>query len=241
MKWKDIKAEISRLPFEEQVIGGASLLLSVSCFLPWYFGRSKNAYINMNGFQSFAFIIGYFVFGLALLNLLYFGYKILKGKEFRLPFVSHHMFMFVGGQSLILLIVALFIYTKQTFEFSQAQVRFGLYLGLISALFVTVFSYFFLRRSKMEIAKKKAQQLFEYNHKENVKLTPESYGESEHSNRGQNIYKQAVNNINEDQIIDPINISSGIGVSENINQLSDQNDGRLTVEKVSNNVPNSVL
>lgn len=203
MQWKDLKVEIANLPWEEKIIGAASFSLFLSCFFPWYYGREYVVsaggyeYINSSGFQSVAFIIGYFICAFALINLVIIGMRVAKKRLFKLPIAREKIFILLGAESFLLQIIALAIYTKQTFLFSQAEVRFGLYIGLFSSLVISSFGYAYKQSIKDAIAKKKAEQLFVHTHKQNVNLKPELHTETKPQDGARNIYHQAVSNISQ--------------------------------------------
>lgn len=148
-----IKRRWSELGNEEKIVGISSFVLFVSCFLPWYYGPAQEVllsrfgveYVNFIGFQSYAYILGYLVFFCSSVCLYNFVTNLFELQK--LPFSINYnaIYPYLGERALMFEIIALFIYTRQSFEYTQAEVRFGLYLGLTASILMTVFGYLYVK------------------------------------------------------------------------------------------------
>lgn len=142
--------------FEQKMVGVSALVLIVSCFLPWYYGPSSEIissrlgsnYQNFMGFESYAYIIGYLVFVASGVSLYYFMADLSSWKTPNLKFDPKSVHFYLGERILLMELIALFIYTKQSFDFGQAEVRFGIYLGLVASILHTVFAYMYQRNEQ---------------------------------------------------------------------------------------------
>lgn len=167
--WKDFKKAVQELEFEEKIIGYASIALIISCFVPWFNGPDFTAdgrYISFNGFQNDAFIIGFLIFSLGLIN---FGIILSRIFQKSLPRISmsYDMLMtYMGGEMLIFTIIGFFVYTKKSYSYAAASVRYGVYLTMFCALVITFFSWILAKRKKLAIEKKKEGKTFEQNYKD---------------------------------------------------------------------------
>jgi hypothetical protein len=203
MFWKEIKAKMIRLPFEEKVIATSSLALLMSCFLPWSRWMDtldKTKVINMNALQGLGYILGYCVLILAVFSLILTLADVL---EFNLPkFLNNpkRIYQYIGGQAVFIITIALLIYTQMSIEFSWVEVRFGLYLSLMSAMFITAFGYIFIQKIKEAEAKRKAHEIFEHNYKNTINLQPEMDASLDPPPRNdiKDIYRQAVSTVNQE-------------------------------------------
>lgn len=145
-----MKHAFIRLSTEEKVtlIGGLAILFG--SFMPWYqVNLSVTAdTVSVNGFGGDMGVIGLAVFLLTL-----FACLLLVGEHmrFRMPTFGHvkeKVMLFLTAQSVFLLLLTLLVYTKRSLDFTNAEIRFGLYTALIGGFFAAIAAYATLQRLK---------------------------------------------------------------------------------------------
>ncbi len=135
MKLRRIKHVLLRLSAEEKLLGAGSLLILIGAFLPWYsvaFNFNETAQTE-SGFTGDLGVVGFVVFlltGLAITHLLseHTGFKMPK-----FGYKKEQIMMFLTAQSAFLLLLSVAIYTKRSFLYTSAGIRFGLWLSLAGA------------------------------------------------------------------------------------------------------------
>lgn len=176
-----LQESFNSLDIEEKIIGIASFILMASCFLPWYYGPTFEAsvykfgydYVNFNGFQSYGYILGYLIFFCAGVTMYYFLANLFDWKRFKLPIPERQIYMYMGERILLFEILALFIYTKQSFYYTQAEVRFGVYLGTVAALLVLSFGYLHNKSAHEKSEKQKLRNRLESTFREEMDANAE--------------------------------------------------------------------
>ena len=154
------------LELEEQILNGGLLVAMVGIFCPWISGEWLGGdTITYSGFGFYTSFIGLLIFLLLLATLLMTvvpiaGGPVLIRKRHREP-----LRLALVAQSTILVLAALSVLMKVTFEFSRMEVRFGIYVSLIGSL-VALFSSF-LRFQEQR--KSHVQELF--HHPEDVSVS----------------------------------------------------------------------
>lgn len=151
-----VKKSYSIRSSEQKMVGITALIIMASCFMPWYHGptneilmsRFGSNYANYNGFQSYAFILGYLVFFCSAASFYYFMADLSGWKTPKLPIENKRMHAYLGERILMFEIIALFIYTRQSFDFTSAEVRFGIYLGIIASILHMVFAYMYYKNEE---------------------------------------------------------------------------------------------
>ena len=143
MNFRRLKHTILRLSPEEKMVGLGTLLIVFGCFMPWYsivlnFDK-KN--LTQTGFGGDLGVIGFIIFIMAIIALL-----ILVGEHLhiRLPqfgYSKEQSLFFLMGQSAFLVLLTIAIYTKRSLDFTDAELRFGIYLALIGG-FLGAFAAF---------------------------------------------------------------------------------------------------
>jgi len=143
MNLRRIKHTILRLSPEEKMVGVGGLLVIFGCFMPWYsvvlnFDK-KN--LTQTGFGGDLGVIGFIVFLMVIIALL-----VLVGEHLhiRLPqfgYSKEQCLFFLMGQSAFLVLLAIAVYTKRSLDFTDAELRFGMYMSLIGA-FLGAFAAF---------------------------------------------------------------------------------------------------
>ena len=151
---------LGRLSFEEKLIGAASLVTVIACFLPWYGITSRIMNQWWNGFSNIGYVVGYVVFLTALAAL----YGVVA-PLFSLPtpkiLSRKFSYLVLHGESTFLLIILSFIYAKYTvFDAPGSSVRFGLYTALIASFAGAVAGYMLWKKHVADLRKKGLQEDF---------------------------------------------------------------------------------
>lgn len=127
------KFEVSRWTRADQIAGGATLLLFISLFLPW-FGVSLGALGDVSGSGLSAH--GYLYLTL-ILSLAIFAYLVMVAGFERLPFalpLSHEQVLLgATGVNFVLVLIA-FVFKPGGFGAAGVGWRFGAFVGLIAAI-----------------------------------------------------------------------------------------------------------
>ena len=130
------------LDLEERILNIAAIFSLGSFFCPWlsgeWLGGDEVAY---TGFSSYTSFIGTAAF-LLLLTLLLITLLPLCGGPILLRRKNREVIRFIlASQSTILLLSALSVLTKVTYEFSRIEIRFGIYFALIGSIIVSIYSF----------------------------------------------------------------------------------------------------
>lgn len=210
---KSFLSLVNRLSFEEKLIGAASLVTIVACFLPWYGISSRVMEQWWNGFSNIGYIIGYTVFIIAAISL----YSI-AAPLFSLPnlkvFEQKMIHLLLHGEASFLLVLLSFVYARYTvFDAPGSSVRFGLYTALIASFIGAVSGYVMWRKHIMDLRKKGIQEDFIHmprvrNEYAEIEMEPEmndgTYDEQEslmaedEQLESDEIYSEDVQNLRED-------------------------------------------
>jgi uncharacterized membrane protein YidH (DUF202 family) len=163
---------LSALETEEQILNGSALLALAGVFLPWMSGEWLGGdTVTYSGFGFYTSFIGLTICLLQAVLILMtlsplVGGPVLVKKRLREP-----VRLSLAVLSTVLVLAALTVLMKVTFEFSRMEVRFGVYVTLIGCLITLL--YAFLRFQ--EHRKSLVQELF--HHPEDKKV-PEEKKES---------------------------------------------------------------
>ena len=148
-----------RLSAEEKVIGVGGLVAILSVFMPWYsVVLSFEKGITESGFSGDLGVVGFVVFLFTLLSL---GFLMGDHLHFRIPrfgFKKEGIILFFSGESAFLLLLEAAIFTKRSLDYTNAEIRFGLYLALIGSLFATFAAYAQLQK----LGKNETKAFFEH-------------------------------------------------------------------------------
>ncbi len=143
MKLHRVKHTIKRLSPEERVAGAGALLVLLGSFFPWYsvvFNYDKDPIIE-NGFTGDLGVIGFVAFLLALFALINLASENLHIKLPSFGYTKEQIMMFFMGESAFLILLLIAVYTKRSFDFTNASLRFGIWMALIGALVGTFAAY----------------------------------------------------------------------------------------------------
>ncbi len=156
-----LKHTYLRLSAEEKVAAFGMLLVILGAFMPWY---QLNLNVNQKqvvetGFSGDLGVVGFVVFLMTVIALLT---LVAEHMRFRMPYFGYtkeKIVLFFMAQSSFLLFLDMAIYTKRSFDFTDAELRFGLYAALIGAVLATFSAYALLRK----LNKKEVQAFFNQN------------------------------------------------------------------------------
>ena len=149
-----------RLSIEEKVLGIGAITVLVGTFLPWHstmFNYKEKA-ITTSGFAGDLGVIGFIVFILTAMTLFY---LMSDNMNIKIPSFGHKkdkINLFLIGQSAFLLLLTIAIYTKRSIDYTNAEIRFGLYISLIGACIGAFASFAQIQKSN----KKDVQEFFDH-------------------------------------------------------------------------------
>ena len=160
MNLRRIKHSLLRLSPEEKVIGLSGALVLFSTFMPWYslVNIFEKKSLSQSGFSGDLGVIGFVVFLMVILALL-----VLVGEhlQFRIPYFGYtkeKILLFLMGQSTFLVLLDIAIYTKRSFEYTSAELRFGIYLAMIG----TFLGFFAAFAQTQKLKKREVEEFFEH-------------------------------------------------------------------------------
>ncbi len=142
------------LELEERILNAGAIVAALSVFLPWisgeWLGGDAVTYTGFGFYTSFVglaiFLLNAFVLLLTLVPLA--GGPVIIRKQYR-----ELTRLLASAQASVLILAALTVLIKVTFEFSRMEVRFGIYFCLVGNL-VTLFEaclrYLEQRRSAVQ-------------------------------------------------------------------------------------------
>ena len=147
-----------RLSTEEKVLGIGALAVLVSCFLPWY---SVTLNYNQQMTSESAFtgdlgVIGFVIFILVILSLIFMMADYLHFRMPKFGYKKEQILLFLMGESAFLILLTIAVYTKRSLDYTNAGLRFGIYLSLIGT-FVGAFAAY---AQNQKLLKKSTQEFF---------------------------------------------------------------------------------
>ncbi len=177
MNLRRIKHTLLRLTAEEKVIGIGTLVMLVGSFMPWYsvvMNFDKKS-LTETGFSGDLGVIGFVIFLMSLISLL-----ILVADNMRLPlpqfgYKREQILFFFLGEAFFLTLLSMAIYTKRSLEFTEAGLRFGVYMVLLGAFFGALSAFALIQKKK----KKEVHEFFSHEQTEEEEETVEPEDEDE--------------------------------------------------------------
>lgn len=154
------------LELEEKILNAGSLVAIAGVFLPWMGGEKLGgAMVSHSGFGFYTAVIGIAVFALHLFVLLITiipltGGPVLIRKRYR-----EVVRLCATAQAVILILAALSVLIKVTFDLARIEIRFGIYVALVGSL-VALFEAF-LRFQEQR--RSFAQELFHHPEEDSVR------------------------------------------------------------------------
>ena len=131
--------DIKRLTRDDQIVGGASLLLLISLFLPWYTASFGGASASLSGTGGHDFL--WIVFILALAAVVYMILKAgFETLPFDLPLSPDQLLLVLTGVNLVLVLIAFLLKPGTGATLIDVSVGWGLgaFVGLICAIVAVV-------------------------------------------------------------------------------------------------------
>ena len=160
MNFRRIKHMLLRLSPEDKLAGVGAIIVLISCFLPWFsivFSSAEKS-TAVSGFAGDLGVIGFVVFLLTAMAITFLTAEHLNLRIPSFGFKKEQIVLFLIGESAFLLLLTIAVYTKRSFEYTNAELRFGLYAALIGA-FVGAFSAFAQTQKNQ---KKETEAFFEH-------------------------------------------------------------------------------
>lgn len=159
MNFRRIKHTLLRMSPEEKVIGLGSIAVAISVFLPWYqiVMSFDNATEVTNGLGGDLGVIGFVIFLMSLMSLVS-----LIGENMHLPlpqfgYKREQIVFFFLGQSAFLSLLTMAVYTKRSLEFTEAGLRFGMWVALLGSFFGAMSAFALIQKTR----KKEVVEYFE--------------------------------------------------------------------------------
>ena len=153
-----------RLSVEEKVLGIGALLVLIGAFMPWYsmsLTVSENS-LTESGFSGDMGVIGFIVVLLSAMSL---AFLIAEHLHIKLPnfgYKKNQIILFLTGESAFLILLTIAIYTKRSLLYTNAELRFGIYLALIGACMGAFASFAQIQRTQ----KKDVEAFFDHSEEE---------------------------------------------------------------------------
>lgn len=160
--------KITTLELEEQILNGSALVSLIGILLPWmggeWLGGDNVTYTGLGFYTSFiglaVFLLQAFILLITIIPLT--GGPVLVKRRHR-----EVIRLSTTGLSSLLILAALSVLTKVTFEFSRMEIRFGIYVTLVGSLVATLYAYLRFQEQR----KSSVQELF--HHPEDIEQVPE--------------------------------------------------------------------
>ena len=168
MMFTRLSRSLKTLELAEQILNIAAFIALISVFFPWFSGewlrKETAAASDVSFFSSFSGL-GFFTSFIGLTILLLHAFILLVtlipiggGPVIVKKRYKEVVRLYAASQAVILVLAALSVLTKVTFEFPRMELRFGIYLCLVASLIVLfeAFSRFLEQRKSL------AQEVFHH-------------------------------------------------------------------------------
>ena len=134
-KFAFVQKNFKNLSFEMRIIFLTHALTILFCFFPWISVEPlyESPYWN-SGFFGPSGMIGLFIFLFSLSIVVLFADKILETKRITLPFPERHLFVAVGAQQLLLIVLAWSVLVSISRDFEVSEIRFGILLAFLAQI-----------------------------------------------------------------------------------------------------------
>jgi hypothetical protein len=144
---------------EEQFLNGGALLTIIGVFLPWMSGEWLGGdTVTYSGFSFYTSFLGIAIFLLQLFLVLVTLVPLSGGPVVIKKRHREVVRFYTASIAAILVLAALSVLMKVTFEFSRMEVRFGIYVTLIGSLVTLVYAFLRLQEQR----KSQVQELFHH-------------------------------------------------------------------------------
>ncbi|HLD08404.1 MAG TPA: hypothetical protein VJB60_05055 [Candidatus Peribacterales bacterium] len=131
---------LRHLDIEEKILNLGSIVALLGIFVPWFGGDWFGDPATWSGFQFYTSFIGLLiflghVFILSLTVLPLMGYSLVKTS------LRELLRLIVALESVLLTIVAWSVLTNISFDRSQMEIRFGIYLTLVGSIVTSLYAF----------------------------------------------------------------------------------------------------
>ncbi len=132
----------SALDLEERILNGAAIIALVSVTLPWLSGEWLGGdAVTYTGFGFYTSFIGMVVFLLLAFILLITAIPLLGGPPVVKRKQRDIVRLCAASQVTVLLLAALSVLMKVTYEYSRIEIRFGIYCAIIGSIIVSIYAF----------------------------------------------------------------------------------------------------
>lgn len=145
------------LEIEEKILNIGALAALLGMFVPWFGGEWFGEPAVWTGFQFYTSFMGLLIF-LGLVSILsltilpLFGYQIIK------PSLRDLLRLIISLECVLLTIAAWSVLTNISFDRSQMQIRFGIYVTLVGSIVASLYAFLRLQQER----KRRVQELFHH-------------------------------------------------------------------------------
>lgn len=140
--WTNVKRAFAALDLEERILNGATLASLVFLFFPWLSGElAGREEVSYSGLESYVSYIGTTILLLQIVILLMTILPIVRApvmikREWRAT-----MRLWFAIQAAVLILAALSVLTRVTYEFRGLSIRYGVYFALVCALISALYAF----------------------------------------------------------------------------------------------------
>lgn len=134
--------KLAALELEEQILNAGALVALIGVFMPWMGGEWLGGdTVTYSGFVFYTAFLGIAVFLLQVFTLLITIIPLTGGPVIIRRRHRDLVRLCAAGVSAILILSALSVLTKVSFEFSRMEVRFGIYVSLVGTLVTCLYAF----------------------------------------------------------------------------------------------------
>ncbi|OGJ56243.1 hypothetical protein A2635_03370 [Candidatus Peribacteria bacterium RIFCSPHIGHO2_01_FULL_51_9] len=167
-----IRHILNLLDLEERILVVGTLTGLVGVFFPWISGQWLGGdRISYSGFGFFTAFIGTTIFTLDIFILLVTLSPLTGGPNILPRKMRDYVRFLAAVQAAILVIAALSVLTKVTFEFSRVEIRFGIYTALIGNVAASLYAFLTMKQKE----KRGIEELFHVDPPEDQENPPSMY------------------------------------------------------------------
>ena len=146
------------MELEEKILHSGILLTAIGVFLPWFGGLWFGSESVWSGFGFYTSYIGGSVFLIQVFLLVMTLSPLAGGPIIIRKSSRNYVRLLLCGISVILLLAALTVLLRVTFEVTRAEIRFGMYVSLVGSIVACLYS--FLRHQEQQ--RNEVQELFRH-------------------------------------------------------------------------------
>lgn len=130
------------LDLEERILNGAAIISLASVTFPWLSGEWLGGdAVTYTGFGFYTSFIGFIAFFLLAFIILITVIPLLGGPPLVRRRYRNIVRLCAASQVTILLLAALSVLMKVTYEYSRIEIRFGIYSAMIGSIIVSIYAF----------------------------------------------------------------------------------------------------